>query len=47
MVFGTDWPGNPGIRQNVEAIRALPLSDGAKAAILGGNAARILGLGGA
>ncbi len=44
VVFGSDWPGNPGIRANVEAVRALPLSDGAKAAILGGNAARILGL---
>ncbi|MDW7708893.1 MAG: amidohydrolase family protein [Deferrisomatales bacterium] len=44
VVFGSDWPGNPGIRHNVEAIAALPLSDQAKAAILGGNAARILKL---
>jgi len=44
VVFGSDWPANPGIRRNAEAIRALALSDTAKAAILGGNAARILGL---
>lgn len=44
VVFGSDWPGNPGIRQNVEAIRALPISEEAKEAILGGNAAHILGL---
>jgi len=44
VIFGSDWPGNPGIRGNVEAIRALPLSAEAKNAILGGNAARLLGL---
>ncbi len=44
VVFGSDWPGNPGIRSNTEALRQLPLSAAAKAAILGGNAARLLGL---
>jgi uncharacterized protein len=44
VVFGSDWPGNPGIRRNAEAIDALPLSAEAREAILGGNAARILGL---
>ena len=44
VVFGSDWPGNPGIRRNIEAVRALPLSTNAKEAILGGNAARLLGL---
>jgi predicted TIM-barrel fold metal-dependent hydrolase len=44
VVFGSDWPGNPGIRRNVDAVRALPLSAQAKEAIVGGNAARILGL---
>ena len=42
-VWGTDWP-SPGIKSmktNVEAFLALPLSDGAKAAILDGNARRV------
>jgi hypothetical protein len=42
-VWGTDWP-SPGIKSmktNVEAFRALPLSDAAKAAILDGNARRV------
>jgi predicted TIM-barrel fold metal-dependent hydrolase len=47
VVFGSDWPGMPFIARNVEAIRALDLSEGAKARILGGNAAAILGLVGA
>lgn len=47
VVFGSDWPGNPGIRRNVEQVRSLPLSSEAKAAVLGGNAARLLGLAGA
>lgn len=44
VVFGSDWPGMPLISRNMEAIRALPLSDQAKERVLGGNAARILGL---
>lgn len=44
VIFGSDWPGNPGIRNNVEALRALPLSGEAKEAILGRNAAELLGL---
>ena len=42
-IWGTDWP-SPGIksmRMNVDAFLALPLSDGAKEAILSGNAAKI------
>jgi predicted TIM-barrel fold metal-dependent hydrolase len=42
-IWGTDWP-SPGIRSmraNVDAFLALPLSDGAKKAILSENAARI------
>jgi len=42
-IWGTDWP-SPGIKSmkgNVEAFLALPLSDGAKGAILDGNARRV------
>jgi predicted TIM-barrel fold metal-dependent hydrolase len=45
FVFGTDWPGMPKtIRQNVEAIRNLDISEETARMILGGNAAKILGL---
>lgn len=44
VVYGSDWPGMPSLTGNVEAIRALPLSDEAKESILFGNAARILKL---
>ncbi len=42
-IWGTDWP-SPGIksmRGNAEAFLALPLSDGAKRAILDGNARKV------
>ena len=42
LVFGTDWPGIPSQAHNIAAIRSFPLSETAKAGILGGNAARIL-----
>ncbi len=44
VVYGSDWPGNPDLRRNPDAIRALPISEEAKQAILYGNAARILKL---
>ncbi|GMV33174.1 MAG: metal-dependent hydrolase [Chloroflexi bacterium] len=44
VIYGSDWPGNPDLKRNVEAIRALPISDEAKQKILHDNAARILKL---
>jgi hypothetical protein len=43
VLFGSDWPG-PLAKDNIAAIRALPIEESTKAKILGGNAARILGL---
>ena len=42
IIFGSDWPGLRSIKQNLEAIRSLPLADDTKAKILGENAARLL-----
>ena len=44
VIFGSDWPGMPWIRRNMEAIRGLPLPAEGVEDILGGNAARLLGL---
>jgi predicted TIM-barrel fold metal-dependent hydrolase len=43
ILFGSDSPWNDQCGE-VEKIRALPLSEGEKTAILGGNAAELLGL---
>jgi predicted TIM-barrel fold metal-dependent hydrolase len=45
VIFGSDWPGMPHVGRNIETIRGLPLDEETKEKILGGNAARILGLG--
>ncbi len=44
VVFGSDWPGNPGIRANMEAVAKLPLDEKTIGDILGNTAARLLGL---
>ena len=44
VVYGSDWPGNPDLRRNIAAIQALPLREETKSLILGGTAARLLGL---
>lgn len=44
VVYGSDWPGNPFIDRNIEAVKKLPISEETKTKILGANAARILGL---
>lgn len=47
FIFGTDWPGVPKtVAQNIEAVRGLGYSDETVRLILGGTAARILGLAG-
>jgi len=42
VVYGSDWPGNPDLKRNVDAIRDLPISQDAIQAILFDNAAKIL-----
>jgi uncharacterized protein len=40
-IFGTDWPGVPGVARNVRAVAALGLPDDVLAGVLSGNAARV------
>ena len=44
VIFGSDWPGVPSIKKNIEAIKQLPLTKEAIDKILGGNAARLLNI---
>lgn len=44
VIFGSDWPAVADIRANIEVIRKLSLEEETKEKILGGNAARILGI---
>jgi predicted TIM-barrel fold metal-dependent hydrolase len=43
VIYGSDWPGVPTIRENIQAIRELPIAEDAKRKILGDNAVRVLG----
>jgi uncharacterized protein len=49
MIFGTDWPGVPGVQRNARAVQKVLLEAGCTgadvAAALGGNAVRVFGLG--
>jgi uncharacterized protein len=44
MIFGTDWPGIPGIARNARAVAALGPDDETVGLVLAGNAARVYGL---
>lgn len=41
FVFGTDWPGVPGTRRNVDALSSLGLPEDVLTAVLSGNAAKL------
>jgi predicted TIM-barrel fold metal-dependent hydrolase len=45
FIFGTDWPGVPGIRANAEAVAALGFAEDVLAGILAGNAQSVYRLG--
>jgi len=45
FIFGTDWPGVPGIRANAEAVAGLGFADDVLAGILAGNAQAVYRLG--
>jgi uncharacterized protein len=42
VIYGSDWPGIPTIKENIQSIMSLPISEGSKVKILGENAARLL-----
>jgi uncharacterized protein len=44
MIFGTDWPGVPGIARNARAVAQLCPDDQTASLVLGGNAARVYSL---
>jgi predicted TIM-barrel fold metal-dependent hydrolase len=44
MIFGTDWPGIPGIAENARAVAALMPDDASADAALAGNAQGVYGL---
>ena len=44
VIWGSDWPGVPNVYASLQGVRDLPLPEETKAKILGGNAARLLGL---
>lgn len=42
VIFGSDWPGMPFIRRNMDAVSNLPLPVDGIENVLGGNAAKLL-----
>ncbi len=45
MIFGTDWPGVPGIARNARAVAGLCPDEQTAALVLAGNASRVYNLG--
>ena len=46
MIFGTDWPGIPGIASNARAVAALCPDEETAGLVLAGNAEQVYRLGG-
>jgi len=44
VFFGSDWPVIPSIKDNIVALRSLPIREETKSKILGLNAARVFGI---
>ncbi len=44
VIYGSDWPGVPTIKENIIALQALKINEKAKRRILGENAAKLLNL---
>jgi uncharacterized protein len=44
MIFGTDWPGVPGVARNARAVAALCPDEQTASLVLAGNAARVYNL---
>jgi predicted TIM-barrel fold metal-dependent hydrolase len=44
VIYGSDWPGVPTIKENIKAIKRLDIAEDAKGKILGENAARLLNI---
>jgi predicted TIM-barrel fold metal-dependent hydrolase len=44
IIFGSDWPAVTDIKGNIATVRSLDITEESKESILGGNAARVLGL---
>jgi hypothetical protein len=44
VIYGSDWPAVPTIKENITALQGLHITEKAKRMILGENAARLLKL---
>ena len=44
VIYGSDWPGAPTIKENIQAMRNLQISEESVLKILGKNAASLLGI---